>query len=109
MNAIRTFFGFLITITIGAFAVMNAQTIELTWSPLHPPLNLPLHVPLLVALALGFFIGATTVWLNDGKVRREKRVARRHIRELEKKLETNQNYKESTDHSADFFPSLPAK
>jgi uncharacterized integral membrane protein len=82
----RWIIGFFIAILFAGFAAMNRQSVTLHISPVHDPLEWPLFVIILGFAALGFLIGAFTVWLNDGKLRREKRQQKRQIKTLEAEL-----------------------
>lgn len=86
LNFVRWIIGFLIAILFAGFAAMNRQSVTLHISPVHDPLEWPLFIIILGVAALGFVIGAFTVWLNDGKLRREKRHQKRQIKTLEAEL-----------------------
>jgi len=105
MSFIRTVLGFLITIVVTAIAVMNREDVTVTFSPLHDTISLPLYIPIIAALALGFFIGSIMVTLNSSKLKKEKRLAKREIRTLEKKL--NQKSQTPPNPANELFPALP--
>ncbi len=108
MALIRTFIGFLIAITLIAFAVTNRQTTTLVYSPLHEPLELPLYMVTLLFMAVGFFLGVMVLWINSGKTRSVKRQQRKTIKELEKELESvKESTEQASEPASDFFPALP--
>ncbi len=108
MALIRTFIGFLIAITLIAFAITNRQTTTLVYSPLHDPLELPLYMVTLLFMAAGFFLGIMMLWINMGKSRKVKRDQRQTIKELEKELKSVKGKDpESQDPPSEFFPALP--
>lgn len=86
MGFVRWIIGFLIAILFAGFAAMNRQSVTLYISPVHDPIEWPLFALILGVAAIGFLIGAATVWLNDGKLRREKRQQKRQIKTLEAEL-----------------------
>ena len=86
MAILRFIIGLIITIFIAAFAVLNREEVLLTWSPIHDPITLPIYAVALASMAIGFIIGGTIVWLNAGKVRKEKRKQKKNIKILEKEL-----------------------
>lgn len=108
MNFIRTIFGFILAITLVAFAVSNRQSAELVYSPVHDTLDVPLYLIALLFMALGFVLGGFAVWINGGKTRRLKRQQRKTIKELEKELKNVENTDaKTTTPPSDFFPALP--
>jgi len=86
MAFIRWIIGFAFTVVITAFAVINRQPIEVYFNPIDETqlITLPTYTIMLGALALGFVFGAFIVWLNDGKIRRERRRAKKEVKTLEK-------------------------
>ena len=108
MALIRTFIGFLIAITLIAFAVTNRQTTTLVYSPLHDPLELPLYMVTLLFMAAGFVLGVFILWINTSKTRKTKREQMKAIKALEKELETLKDTEtEANDPPSEFFPALP--
>ncbi|MDH5723448.1 MAG: lipopolysaccharide assembly protein LapA domain-containing protein [Alphaproteobacteria bacterium] len=94
MAFLRWIIGFAFTVVITAFAVINRQPIDIYFNPLDETqlISLPVYAVMLGSLALGFVFGAFIVWLNDGKIRRERRKARKEIKILEKTVsELNEN------------------
>lgn len=86
MAFIRWIIGFAFTVVIAAFAVINRQPIDIYFNPLEETqlITLPAYTIMLSALALGFVFGAFIVWLNDGKIRHDRRKAKKEIKVLEK-------------------------
>ncbi|MGH1397987.1 MAG: lipopolysaccharide assembly protein LapA domain-containing protein [Alphaproteobacteria bacterium] len=109
MGFIKTILGFILAIAITAFAVQNRAPINIQFSPLHDPFPLPLYAIALGGLLLGFILGGTLVWLNDGKIRHEKRRQKKQIKTLEKDLATLKSPKPQTAPASDLFPALPKK
>ncbi|MFP4313713.1 MAG: lipopolysaccharide assembly protein LapA domain-containing protein [Alphaproteobacteria bacterium] len=102
---IRWVFGFIIALFFVFFAAFNRQIVTLHYSPLNDPLELPLFAIVLGFSALAFMVGAATVWLSDGKIRRERRGLRRHVKSLEKELDRTEKSPKTQDNP--LFPSLP--
>ncbi len=86
MRFIRGILGLALALLFTAFAVANRQTVEITWSPLHPAASLPLYALALGLLATGFLIGSLFAWLESIPVRLEKTRQKRRIKTLEKEL-----------------------
>jgi uncharacterized integral membrane protein len=82
--------GFLVTIQIAAFAVMNRDPVSVILNPLGAPLEVPLYAIGLSYVAFGFMIGAATVWINGASIRKAKRQQRKTIKTLEKELAAEQ-------------------
>lgn len=102
---IRWVLGFLLTLVFVFFAAFNRQPVELFYSPLHDPIELPLFAVALGFSALAFLIGGVTVWLSDGKIRRERRGLKRTVKSLEKKLENTDDDKASKPDNP-LFPAI---
>ena len=117
MAFIKSIIAFLLTILIAGFCILNAQTIEITWSPVHNTITIPFYTIPLSALIFGFFIGVFSLWLNSGNTRKTKRQQSKHIKTLEKKLAQTASGTNSPNHlqnrqkkpPADFFPALTNK
>lgn len=108
MALIRTFIGFLIAISLIAFAITNRQTTTLVYSPLHEPLELPVYMITLLFMGAGFFLGIMMLWINTGRTRKIKREQRQAIKNLEKELESLKGKDtDSHDPPSEFFPALP--
>lgn len=105
--AIRWICGFAIAILFAGFAAMNRQNVTFYITPLHDPREWPLFIVILGFAGLGFMIGALSVWLNDGKLRREKRLQKRQIKTLEaelKKAELEPYIEKTSDEP--YYPAL---
>lgn len=102
---IRWVLGFIITLVFVFFAAFNRQPVALHFSPLHDPLELPLYAVALGFSVLAFLIGGFTVWLSDGKLRRERRGLKRHVKSLEKELANSENAPQKTPDNP-LFPAL---
>lgn len=109
MRFIKLVIGTLITLTIAVFAASNRQIIDVSILPLLPPIKLPLYLLVLALMAVGFTLGGTMVWLNEGKNRKERRKQRREIKNLQKELNTANDSQETKRSSSDFFPALPKR
>ena len=108
MRLILWILGFIIAVSVTAFAVFNRHAIDAFWSPFHPPLQIPLYAVGIGFMAYGFIAGAVIVWFSGGSVRKSRRQQLRKIRELQKDLEeADDKYKQAVP-PADFFPALPA-
>lgn len=86
MAFIRWIIGFAFTVLVAAFAVLNRQSIDIYFNPVDETqlINLPVYAIMLGSLAVGFVFGAVIVWLNDGKIRRDRRKAKKEVKILEK-------------------------
>lgn len=110
MAFIRWIVGFLLTVIIAAFAIMNRADVLFVWSPLHDAATIPAYLLALGAMAAGFILGGVTVWLNTGVLRREKRRQKKDLKAMEQKIEKLKEAK--FDHAPpapDLFPALPYK
>lgn len=109
MSFIKSIFAFLLTILIAGFCIINAQSIEVSWSPIHDALSLPLYALILGALTFGFIIGAVSVWLNSSTLRKTKRQQKKQIKNLEKELAKTTPSAPNQKPLEDFFPALTHK
>lgn len=112
MIVIRFIFGFVTTVCVGMFAVMNRGDVSITWNPLSDDFSIifPVYIVVLVSLALGFIFGGCVVWLNAGRLRKERRQQRREIKMLEKEVGRLKEDKfQSGMPATDIFPALPVK
>ena len=109
MGFIKNIFGILFAIALIAFAISNRQDTTLIYSPVHDAMTVPLYFITLLFLGAGFLLGAVTVWLNSGHIRKTKRQQKRQIKALEKELENVKStpQKETTAPAQEFFPALP--
>lgn len=108
MGFIRWLIGLAIAIALSVFAVFNRTSVSVTWNPFSAPVELPLYLAALTFIAAGFVLGVLVVWMNTDPLHLEKRRQRKHIKDLEKQLETLHE-KGGKEAPADFFPALPAK
>lgn len=112
MSLIRTIFGFILAVLLTVFAILNRQKVEIVFSPVHESYEAPLYLIALCMLGLGFLIGALTVWLNGGSLRRLKRRQRKTIKALEREIETMKKAETpdfQTSPPSEFFPALPPR
>ncbi len=86
MAVLRFIIGLIITIFISLLAILNRSELDFTWSPVHDSITLPIYAVILSAMAFGFIIGGVIVWLNAGKLRKERRKQRKDIKLLEKEV-----------------------
>ena len=110
MSILRWFVGFIITVCVAGFAAMNRDDISVIWHPLDSSsIMLPLYLVVLGSMAFGFIFGGAVVWMNGGKVRREKRKAKKEIKLLEKEVNRLKDDKFTPAAPAvDVFHALPA-
>ena len=112
MAVIRFLFGFVLTVGIALFAVLNRDIIPVTWNPISDDsvLMLPVYVVILASMASGFIFGGCIVWLNMGGLRKVKRKQKRDIKRLEKEVGRLKEDKfQSGMPATDIFPALPVK
>lgn len=109
MSLIKSILAFILTIAIAAFCIINAQNVDVTWSPINNSISLPLYAIILGSLITGFFIGSFSVWLNSGTLRKTKRQQKKQIKSLEKELSKTPNTIANQTPPADFFPAISHK
>lgn len=107
MSLINSLLTFLLIIAIAGFCILNAQKIDIIWSPVHDSVSIPLYAIILGALTLGFLIGACALWVNSGSLRKTKRQQKKQIKVLEKELSKTSANTNAQKPPADFFPALP--
>ena len=107
MALIKSIITFILTLLIAGFCILNAQDIQITYSPVHNAITIPLYAMILGALLLGFCIGAATLWMNSGTLRKSKREQKKKIKTLEKELTKHSANTNNQKPPADFFPALP--
>ena len=100
---LRWIIGFIFTVIFVFFAAFNRHNIEIYFSPIHDPIEMPLFAVVLGFAALSFLIGGATVWMNDGKIRRERRGLRKEVKKLEKELNSGENKSSKQPHNL-LFP-----
>ena len=100
--------GFLIAILIAGFAALNRQDIDFYYSPIHDPAHYPLYFIVLAFTVFGFLTGALIVWVQDGKIRKDKRIQKKQIKTLENELRKSEAVIEAHKIPENsLFPSLP--
>ncbi len=112
MIVVRFIVGIVTTICVATFAVMNRGDVSITWNPLSDDFSLilPVYIVILVSLALGFILGGCLVWLNSGRLRKERRQQKREIKLLENEVNRLKEDKlQSGMPATDIFPALPVK
>lgn len=111
MAVLKWLVGLIFTVIVAVFAVMNRGEFSFTLSPFpgDEPVALPVYVVVLCALAVGFLMGALSVWLSSSSLRQEKRRQRREIKILEKEVGTLKEARFAAPPSNDLFPALPAQ
>ena len=109
MSLIKSIFTTILTIIIAGFCIINAQSIDVSWSPFHDDITLPLYAIIIVSLLVGFLLGAGALWINSAHLRKEKRKQKKQIKTLEKELSKNSANTNNQKPPADFFPALPDK
>lgn len=109
MSLIKSLFAFILTISIAWFCIINAQSVEIKWSPVHDALTLPLYTAIIGGLIIGFVVGALSMWINDGNLRKTKRQQKKQIKNLEKELSRTNINAGNQKPPSDFFPALSHK
>lgn len=111
MGIIRWIAGFLVTIAVATFAVMNDSSVNFTYSPFHPPIELPVYLIFLGFMAFGFLFGSVVTWFNGSSARKERRRQKKEIRVLEKEIERLKQDKlaSKTPPAADMFPAIASQ
>ena len=112
MAFLRWFIGFVITVLICVFAVLNREEVTVYVDPLYENISfsLPIYALVMIAMAFGFLFGGMIVWLNASGVRRERRRQKKEIRALEKEVERLKEDKfTSNPPAAEIFPAIAAK
>ena len=62
---LRWLIGFGFAACVLTFAVLNRESVTLTYTPIHDPLEMPMYAMGLGLLALGYIFGALTIWISD--------------------------------------------
>jgi putative membrane protein len=99
-----------ITVIVVIFALANRQPVQLDLWPFEISFAMPLFLLVLGCLLVGFFVGATVMWVSDGRVRRRERENRSKVRALEsemQKLKTREASPERSQLSAATNPQRP--
>ena len=112
MAVLRWFVGFIITVSIAVFAVLNREEVSFFWNPLvsDEAIVIPVYMVALGSMALGFVFGGVIVWFNAANVRRERRKQKKEIKVLEKELDRLKEDKYLTEPPApEIFPAIAAK
>jgi len=109
MSLIKSIFTFILTLIIAGFCILNAQSIDVSWSPVHDDITLPLYAIIISSLTVGFFLGAGALWINSAHLRKEKRQQKKQIKTLEKEVSQNKTNTNNQNPPTDFFPALPTK
>lgn len=109
MSLINSAFTLILIVIIAAFAILNRDIVDVTYSPVHDPYALPLYAVILGALITGFLIGGCAVWINHLGLRRTKRKQNKQIKTLEKELRVSTQDTPSDIPPSDFFPALPKR
>lgn len=106
---LRWLIGFIFAAAIITFAVLNRDTVTLTYTPIHDPLEWPMYAIGLLLLAVGYIFGALTIWIGDSKLRRERRRQRKEIKSLNKELNSYKPERgENAIHREEIKSLLPA-
>ena len=86
LSLLQSVLGFALAIFLVSFALAHRAPVEVFYSPVHDPLSLPLYALVLGFTAFGFVLGGVIVWIGGAKVRKEKRVQKKQIKQLEKEV-----------------------
>lgn len=110
MAFFRWIAGFVMAVLVSAFAVMNREDVSFVWSPVHDPVQVPMYLVVLGALVAGFLFGGFVVWVSGSKVRREKRLQKKEIKNLEKHIVKLENIRKdpATPPAGEIFSVLPS-
>ncbi len=110
MALLRFALGLVITVAIAVAAVLNRGDVAFTWNPAGDVVTLPLYAVALCAMAVGFIFGGAIVWLNMGKLRREKRRQAKEIKLLEREMKKlKEDHFSAAPPATDLFPALPTQ
>lgn len=90
MGIIRFLFTLIIVLALGIFSVFNTENISILYSPLHDPVSVPVYALGFIFLIIGFIWGAFNVWVNDGKIRRERKDLRKQLAYINKEIDKAQ-------------------
>ena len=108
MSLFGGLFSLILTIAVVIFAISNRHNIDVFYLPGEYLTALPLYAVALGLMAVGFFIGALSVWFNYGHVRRDRRNKARTVKKLEKEIEAlNKPAAQDNMPASDFFPAIP--
>ena len=103
MHILGSIFSILFALGLAFFALLNLNSVDITWSPFHEKASLPLYLICSIAATFGFFMGSVVTWLYGGKTRKTKRDQKRKIKDLEKKMGKIRN-----DIANDKTPFMPS-
>ena len=67
-------------VAVPLFAILNLNSVELTFWPLPFVVQAPVFVVALIGLAVGFFAGGVVAWFSAGRARARARAAERTVR-----------------------------
>lgn len=107
MAFIRWIIGLVICTAITAFAVLNRSVVSVSYSPVTDPLMIPLYVIILGCLAVGFVLGGSVVWINESKIRKERRAQKKELKVLEKENNALKETRFAAPPAQELFSSVP--
>lgn len=88
------------------FANINPQHYDVTVYPGSDPLTLAPYTLVLMALAIGFLLGVITLWLSQGKLRKERRDYKKKTKKLEKEIQDIHDQMTDKFDTPDLIPSI---
>ena len=86
MHLLGSLLSIIFAVGLALFALLNLQSVEITWSPFHAQTTMPLYLICAISAVFGFVIGSTATWIYGANTRKTKREQKKKIKELEKKL-----------------------
>lgn len=111
MFIIKAIFGLLVACIVAVFAVLNRHSVLVYWNPLIVEgIDLPLYIVGLGLMALGFIVGAVSVWLNFGSLRSERRKQKKAIKKLQSELgQAKQTQISDINAAKEYLPTLSVR
>lgn len=107
MSLFGGLFTLILTLAVVIFAISNRHFVDVFYFPGEESFQLPLYLIALGLMGIGFFLGACSVWLNYGHVRRDRRKQKRAVKNLEKEIKVLNQATQDDMPSSDFFPAIP--
>ncbi|MCK5374091.1 MAG: LapA family protein [Alphaproteobacteria bacterium] len=103
MAIIRTILGLVVTIPVAIFSGLNAQSVDVVYSPFHEAASVSLYVIIIGFALFGALYGSLSTWLNGGFLRKDRRRLKKRVKHQDKKLGQLQK-KPGCNHGDDSIP-----